>query len=90
MLPTPDEIEQVLASFSPDETALLEWLQPQMDDRLLSEIAAADYGRDYDQHYQPLRAIRNTLIIPAPLDWYPGEVLEALCVGQNRITRTGS
>lgn len=63
-------------TFPPDQAALLEWLAEQVDDRLLGEIARADYGSDYSEHFKILKAIRDELAIPAPLRWIPKEVLE--------------
>jgi hypothetical protein len=57
---------------------LLRLVSPRIDDRMLREIAAADYGRDVDEHFAPLRRLRDDGVIPCPLAWEPREVLELI------------
>lgn len=62
----------------PDPQALLRALSRHIDDAMIAEIAAADYGRDIEEHLIPLRAIRDHGEIPSPLQWEPKEVLELI------------
>src|SRR5436305_280319 len=68
----------LLAVFPPSADRLLDVARQQVDDGMLREIAAADYGRDVDIHLAALRPIRDQGIVPAPLGWHPGEVLELI------------
>ncbi len=68
----------LLAACNPDPDVLLDWLCPQIDDTLLEEIAAADYGMDAAEHLVALRSIRDDRIILAPMHWEPKEVLELI------------
>lgn len=80
-MPNPDLHEQargLLSHFDPDPDALLMWLAPQIDDALLEEIAAADYGMDLDEHLAALRRIRDDGVVLAPMRWEPREVLELI------------
>ena len=47
-------IVKLLHHFNPSETALLDWLRPHIDDSLLEEIAAADYGYKAEEHFEAL------------------------------------
>ena len=66
----------LLHHFNPSKTALLEWLEPHLDDSLLHEIARADYGHDEEANFQALKLIHERQQVPAPLDWIPREVVE--------------
>lgn len=57
---------------------LLEQLAHDVDDSMLNEIAEADYADSVDSHWQALTKIRDSLSIPNPLQWYPGEVLQLI------------
>jgi hypothetical protein len=46
-------------TFPPSDERLLDVTRRQMDDEMLSEIAAADYGTDLDAHLAALRPIRD-------------------------------
>ncbi|MGI4790096.1 MAG: hypothetical protein ACRYFS_14740 [Janthinobacterium lividum] len=70
--------EQLLLRLHPSETLLLDWLKPRIDDSLLAEIAAADYGSEKKQHLKALKPIRDQQQIPIPLRWVPREVLELM------------
>jgi hypothetical protein len=48
-----------------------------VDDSMLREIAAADYGMDVEEHLEQLRAIKNGKV-PTPMEWEPKEVLELI------------
>jgi hypothetical protein len=65
-----------LTVFKPDANALLKKIAPHIDDAILANIAACDYGNDVPQHLATLLAIRDTGQVPAPLNWEPREVLE--------------
>jgi hypothetical protein len=69
-------IDLLLLRFEPSSTALLDWLHSHIDDTMLHEIAAADYGHREQENFQALRNIYESLEIPAPLPWNPREVLE--------------
>jgi hypothetical protein len=61
--------------FAPDADALLRAITPHIDDRMLEAIAAADRGSMMLEHLAQLRHIRDTLVLPNPMNWVPGEVL---------------
>ena len=69
-------INLLLSRLSPSGTALLGWLGPQINDSMLWEIAAADYGYKDSEYFQSLKPIRDHQRIPVPLTWLPKEVLE--------------
>lgn len=70
--------DPLLLRIGPSETALLDWLTPHIDDSLLGEIAAADYGSEEKEHFEALKSIRDQRRIPIPLRWVPREVLELM------------
>ena len=72
------DVTDLLLRLGPSETALLDWLNPQIDDSMLQEIAAADYGHRESEHFQALLPIRDHQQIPIPLEWVPDEVLELM------------
>ena len=43
---------------------------------MLATIASADYGYNFDENMEVLRNIKNTGILPTPLDWEQREVLQ--------------
>ncbi|MEO9130727.1 MAG: hypothetical protein ABI240_05915 [Sphingomonas sp.] len=61
--------------FAADETLLLRALAHHIDDAMLREIAAADYGCDEDSHFSVLRPMRDEGFVPAPR-FAASEVLE--------------
>ncbi|WP_284178435.1 hypothetical protein [Rhabdaerophilum sp. SD176] len=69
--------ERWLETFGPDSDALFEVLLPIVSADMLQEIAAADYGRDIEQHLAPLLQFRDHRIVPI-LNWHPLEVLELI------------
>ena len=68
----------LLTAFPASADLLLDVSRRQVDDGMLAEIAAADYGMDGDVHLAELRLIHDQGVIPAPLRWHPGEVLELI------------
>ncbi len=62
----------------PDADTLLRLISRHIDDGMLREIAAADYGRDVDLHLPYLTRLRDHGEIPVPLAWEPREVLELI------------
>jgi hypothetical protein len=69
--------ESWLNSFKPDADELLDRLLPMIDDSMLCEVAAADYGNDIDLHLAPLQRFRNERLL-LNLEWHPREVLELI------------
>jgi hypothetical protein len=67
-----------LAAFKPDPDPLIKIINHHVDDAMLREIAAADYGQDIEQHLAPLRTLRDGGVPPEPRSWYPDEVLELI------------
>lgn len=64
-----------LQALAPCNNSLLKLAITNLDDSMLREIAAADYGMDQDNHYEALTNIsRGTL--SDPNNWHPKEVLE--------------
>jgi hypothetical protein len=55
---------------------LLDRLRARLTDEQLDGIAQADYGMAWLKHQRALQEIRATGLVPAPLDWYPREVLQ--------------
>lgn len=68
---------EFLDQFSPSSDSLLRLAFRHVDDSMLREIAAADYGEDADEHLSQLLAIKNGTS-PAPMQWEPKEVLELI------------
>ncbi len=66
----------LFAKARPSGEALLEWLRPRIDDAMLREIAAADYGCDRELHLEPLLRIRDGRPPAYVSAWHPREVLE--------------
>lgn len=64
------------ARFPPSRRRLLDVTRVSINDTMLEEIAAADYGCDFDEHLAALRPIRDEGKLLEPFDWNPGEVLE--------------
>jgi hypothetical protein len=68
----------LLARAEPSATRLLKLLGSQIDDSMLREIAAADYGCDADVHFERLKLIRDEGAILDANKWHPTEVLELI------------
>ncbi|MGD1865395.1 MAG: hypothetical protein ACFB0D_12645 [Phormidesmis sp.] len=66
---------KLLNRFAPTPEPLLQLVRQAVDDQHLQEIAHADYAQDVEKHLSALRQIKNG-DIPAPMEWYPREVLE--------------
>ncbi len=66
----------LLAAFPPSADLLLDVTRRQVDDVMLTEIAAADYGMSRAEHLALLRPIRDNGVVPDMMQWYGGEVLE--------------
>jgi hypothetical protein len=58
--------------------AWMDWLCPQIDEAMLAEIAAADYGYRADEYLAALRRLRDNRRIPDSLNDVPLEVLELI------------
>src|SRR4051794_15308746 len=67
---------------TPSLTAWMDWLCPQIDEAMLAEIAAADYGHRADEYLATLRHLRDGRRIPDRLDAVPIEVLELIRVSE--------
>jgi len=65
-----------LDTLAPDPDSLLRRLAAGIDDAMIADMAALDYGRDIAANKDALRDIRDSGCIPAPLPWVPREVLE--------------
>jgi hypothetical protein len=61
---------------TPSLTAWRDWLGPLIDEAMLAEIAAADYGYLADENLVALRAIRDGRLLDAPGVVAPLEVLQ--------------
>jgi len=71
-------IYDALRTFTPDADGLLRRISSSIDDDMLAEIAAADYGRNIPEQLAALKLIRCGGAMPAPLPWEPKEVLELI------------
>jgi hypothetical protein len=69
-------ILDVLDRLEPDAEGLLRDISAHIDDEMLEEIAATDYGQDIEKHFAALKQIRDTGLFPEKMYWFPGEVLE--------------
>lgn len=56
--------------------ALLAALAAQLEENDLAQISRRDYMVDEDAHLAQLKCVAERLLIPDPLEWHPGEVLE--------------
>ena len=66
----------LIAAFPPSADLLLDRARRHVNDEMLVEIARADYGNRADEMLAELRPIRDKGIIPSPMQWLLGEVLE--------------
>ena len=69
--------EQLLAPLDPNESALTPLFEAKIDDGMLREIAAADYGWKADECYALLQPILETGLV-ASNDFNLQEVLELI------------
>lgn len=65
-----------LENWEAQPAQLLDWLRARITSKSLHAIAKADWGMGYDKHLAALVDIQSTGLIPQPLQWHPGEVLE--------------
>lgn len=56
--------------------ALLAALAAQLEESDLAQISQRDYMLDKEAHLAQLKCVAERLLIPDPLEWHPGEVLE--------------
>jgi hypothetical protein len=70
---------EILQKLNPAPDALLGALAPIVDDSMLQEIAAADYGMNIEENLAQLIRIRDNLEVLAPMRWEPREVLNLTC-----------
>ncbi len=68
----------VLAELQPDEFALRDRIAAQLDDAMLDEIAAFEWGADIDRYRDELDRLRSLRRWPDRLGPYPGTVLELM------------
>lgn len=68
-------LADVVAAFPPDGMRLLEQTARLATDEMLVEISQADYGMDADEHYETVRAIRDSCRVPEPFRSHSIEVL---------------
>ncbi|KLU02318.1 hypothetical protein RISK_005384 [Rhodopirellula islandica] len=61
----------------PSSDDLLRIVFSNVDESMLREIAAADYGEVFDEHLEQLAVIKSGKIL-APMQWEPKEVLELI------------
>lgn len=64
--------------FLPDQRAAVDYLRGMVDEDMLHEIAAADYGRDVEKHLAALIPIWKGGELGELDSWYPMEVLELI------------
>jgi hypothetical protein len=68
----------ILISFSPNADNLLRGVARQVNDSMLAEIAAADYGSSFHENLVHLRRLRDQASFATPMRWNPREVLELI------------
>jgi len=71
-------IIELLKQFDPEPEGLLREISKHIDDEMLEEIAAADYGSRMEEHLVALRQVRDTGTFPEKMYWCPCEVLELI------------
>jgi len=71
-------LPDLLAIFHPNADQLLRCVSACVDDAMLHEIAAADYGDAADRHFSHLLKLRSQGSCETPMDWHPREVLELI------------
>lgn len=77
-MPSSDVPTGLLARVVPAREGWMGWLCPLVDDGMLGEIAAADYGYLTAEHLAGLRRIRDGRDVPRVLAELPLEVLELI------------
>jgi hypothetical protein len=71
-------IVELLNRFELESEGLLREISKHIDDEMLGEIAAADYGMQSDEHLVALRQVRDKGTFPEKMYWCPMEVLELI------------
>lgn len=79
--PIPFALQQLLAPLYPEESALTPLFRAHIDESMLREIAAADYGWKADECYELLHPVLNTGLITAD-DFNVREVLELISLSE--------
>jgi hypothetical protein len=79
--PVPFVPQQLLAPLYPDESALIPLFRAHIDESMLREIAAADYGWKADECYELLQPVLQTGVI-TPDDFNVREVLELISLSE--------
>jgi hypothetical protein len=64
--------------FQPEANELLQRISHHVDDAMLTEIAASDYGNKLEENLVQLRLIRDKRSFAIPMRWEPREVLELI------------
>ena len=67
-------INDLLRSFDPSDSALLDWIKPHLDDNNLWRMAS-DGTPDQENYFHALKRIQQGEPIPVPLFWVPLEIL---------------
>jgi len=77
MKPEPELIvpKLIVDRYGLGELGLLEYVCPQVSNKMLRAIAKCDYGNDESEHYSALKAILDGENWDKPLTWVPNEVL---------------
>ena len=65
----------LLAAFPPAPNSFLDRVRDGVDNGMLTDIAEADHGIAAPENFKSLRLIRDTGVIPVPLDWHLDEAL---------------
>ena len=66
---------RTLPGWETSASDLFDWLRARATPEVLTHIAKADYGMDFDKHLAALRDICETGLVPRTLGWEPHEVL---------------
>jgi hypothetical protein len=69
------DLTQLLGVLNPSELALRDWVGPQLNESMLEDIAAADYGFNASENRRALEELRRDRWLPDELSCYPEEVL---------------
>jgi hypothetical protein len=77
-LKLPEMPKSLIEAFPPNAFALFMLIRPEVDDEMLKEIAAADYGNGLEENLVIMRRMLDKYELVTPLEWNPHEVL-ALC-----------
>jgi hypothetical protein len=68
--------QELSASATPSDSALLDWLRPGISRLMLEEIAANDYGEEIAEHLTAIEKQLSEAPLRGFLPWCPREVLE--------------